>query len=169
MIDESMFEREIILNRFMLAYLRRLVADLQDNVIYQAPNASVNTPGWCLGHLVVECDHALMHLDRPRHSPDAWDALFLMGTTPDVLRDHANAPVKAVLLDTVKASYAALRDAVRETNPAFFEAPCHSAFLQSVLPREADWYAHMLTTHVAMHAGNIALWRRVMGLPAVIG
>ncbi len=163
-----MFEREIILNRFVLRYLERLVADIKEPLLYDAPDAAVNTPGWCLGHLAVECDQALMHLGRPRHSPEGWDTRFLMGTTPSDAR-RQEAPSKTVLLETVRASYAALREAVRETDPVFFDAPCHSAFLQSVLPREADWYAHMLTTHVAMHAGNIALWRRVMGLPAVIG
>jgi hypothetical protein len=36
-------------------------------------------------------------------------------------------------------------------------------------PRMADFVAHLMTTHAASHLGQLSAWRRLRGLPAVLG
>ncbi len=155
-------EREIQLNQFTIRYMALLLRDVSADQIYDGQSDGVNSPGWCLGHLAVEGDHAIMHAGGERISPQEWDQYFLMNASGPWQPDRL--PAKDELVQAVEAIYERLREIAGELSPEFLSAECHSDFLRPVLKTEGLWYAHMLTTHVAMHCGNIAIWRQMRGL-----
>ena len=121
----------------------------------------MNSPGWCVGHLAVEGDHALVALGSPRVTPAPWDALFLMDA--DWPGPHG-APGMGELIATMRAVYRRLAEAVDALPAERLAEPSHSDFLRPYLPTRGDWLAHVLTTHLTMHAGGLAAWRRAHGL-----
>jgi hypothetical protein len=147
-----------VLNRFMLGYLNNLVADIPEQMLYRHQDRKINSPGWCLGHLAVETDDAYKYLGNASLIPDDWYALFFY-TAPPLDIDQA-LPSKGELIDAVNSVFQALNSAFERLDDAFLDRPCHSNFLKSYLNTEREWFIHVLTTHLATHAGNIAIWRR---------
>ena len=146
------------LNRFALGYLFAHADDVSDEELYRGQD-SANSPGWCLGHLAVEGDHACMQLGLERRTPAAWDGVFLM----DARWNKSGLPQKQELLDAVRDVYEALRTQSLLLTPAERAGPCPSDFLKRYLPTLELWIGHMLTTHVTMHAGNLVTWLRLRG------
>ena len=152
-------ETEIHLNQFVLDYLKNLVRDIDNRNLYMGQRENCNSPGWCLGHLVVEDDYALRNLGIERLSPIDWDNYFLMRATG--MNSANNLPSKESLTIELDRVYTRLREVAVDFTTEFLSAECHSEFLKGILPSEGLWYSHILTTHNAIHAGNIAIWRRV--------
>lgn len=145
-----------------------LIADLEDGDMYRLQEKGINSPGWCLGHIAVETDAANCHLGNEKLVPDSWYGLFYFVAPPLVVT--SSLPSRQMLVDAVDLAFDRLEAAMGSMPEEFWGRPCHSDFLRNELPTEGDWYRHILTTHPAMHAGNIAAWRRVRGLgPASYG
>ncbi len=162
-----LFEREIQLNEFLISYLKLLMKGIGDDILFKGQLDGVNSPGWCLGHLATEGDKALNVIGIARSSPESWDNLFLMKATG--IDDKTIFPKKSELTAAVSETYQKLRSAAANFDEAFIGAECPSQFLKPVLPTQGLLFAHMLTTHVAMHAGNIAAWRRTHGFGPLLG
>ena len=62
-----------------------------------------------------------------------------------------------------------MRDAVKGVTAAQLAAPSPFAPMLELLPTAGDLLAHVLTTHATMHLGQLSAWRRLKGLPAVLG
>jgi hypothetical protein len=43
------------------------------------------------------------------------------------------------------------------------------AFVRNNFPTVGDLTSHLMTTHTGFHLGQLAMWRRMMGLPGVLG
>ena len=157
-----MFEREIILNKFMIAYVLQMIQDIPEEKWYYTSSHCLNSPGWCIGHITTECDHALLQLGKERVCPGTWDVYFLQGSRPEENNDKL--PKMSALVDAFQLSHKRLRLSVQKLSAEEVSRPSPSKFLKPFLPKFGDWLTHMLTTHIAMHAGNIAAWRRVAGL-----
>lgn len=160
-----MFEREITLNKFMIAYVLRMVQDIPEKQWYMTTSHCINSPGWCIGHITTECDHALMRIGKERVCPGTWDLYFLQGTHPE--EDNGKLPKKSALIDAFQLGHKRFRQGVQKLTTEEVSQPSPTKFLKPFLPKYSDWLTHMLTTHIAMHAGNIATWRRVAGLAPI--
>jgi hypothetical protein len=157
-----MFEREIGINRFLLQYGERMVADVADERLAEQPLAGVNHPAWILGHLAYSADRACAVLGGEKHLDKAWHERFGPGSTmTDVRSDY---PPKAELLATVAREFerarelAALATAeqVAQTNP--------NRMLRGALPTVHDAVSFLLTGHLGIHLGQLSAWRRMIGL-----
>ncbi len=160
-----MFEREITLNKFMIAYVLRMIRDIPEAQWYHTTPHHINSPGWCIGHLATECDHALMHIGKERVCPGTWDIYFLQGTQPEESNDKL--PKKSTITDALQLSYKRFRQGIQKLTVEEISQPSPSQFLAKFLPTYGEWISHMLTTHIAMHAGSIGTWRRVAGLVSI--
>ena len=160
-----MFEREIILYDFMLRYATVLLADVDDGVMTDQPFAAANHPAWILGHLRVAEDAGLRMLGVESDCPATWYDLFEPGTLPHP--ERARYPSKAELFERLGTGHAALRTAVANATAEELAADNGNEVLRPHLPTLGDVLAHAMTTHPAMHCGQLAAWRRAMGLPVV--
>lgn len=160
-----MFHYERRLYAMMLGYCRRLVADLDDAALTRTPAPGVNTPLWILGHLAIAADYGRELAGLPRACPSEWHAAFGPETDPGKVPHPA--PTKAELLAAIEAGHAAVDLAVTGLSAERLSAPNPVPFLKDRLPTVGDLLAHLLTTHDAIHLGQLSAWRRVSGLPAV--
>lgn len=129
----------------------------------EQPTAKMNPPAWIIGHLSVTTDLGRELLGLPRAAPKEWHDLFDTGTVPSP--EPGLYPPKADLLAGYEAAHARLTDAVRRlARLDVLDRANPIDALATGLPTLADLMAHLLTTHEAMHLGQLSAWRRAMGL-----
>ncbi|MGL4550856.1 MAG: DinB family protein [Gemmataceae bacterium] len=162
-----MMERELTLNNFVLAYARMLAAGLDDATLADIPAPGMNPPLWVYGHLAVVADLGGKILGRASVMPAGWGRAFGPGSDPAA--PPSPRPTLAELLAAFDAGHESLRSAVRAATAAQMDAPSPFAPAAKLLPTAGDLIAHMLTTHATLHLGQLSAWRRLKGLPAVLG
>ena len=99
--------------------------------------------------------------------PDGWDKTFVTGGQPS--GDRAAYPTKAELLDALKAQHARNTDAAKNADPATFGAPHPNEGTRKYFPTFGDMVIYLMTGHEMDHLGQIAAWRRAMGLGSATG
>ncbi len=157
------FEREARICQTMLGYANWLLREIPAEQFDLQPLAGVNTPGWIVGHLALAADWGLAQLDAATLCPPAWEQYFGLGSGPP---RPAQAPERAELTAALARGYDALITAARGADPAPLERPHDFPPLQRGAIRSvADLLAHLLTSHPALHVGQLTYWRRAMGHP----
>lgn len=162
-----MFEQQLVLYRYLLSYGRMQARDIPEEQFTAQPNAGVNHPAWQFGHLSVVSDYGLKLLGAKPLCPPDWAALFSPGTAP--LPDSSKYPTKKELVAMWKAGHEALEQAVATADPAQLDRPNELPFelIRKAFPTQRDLLAHLLSTHEAGHMGQLAMWRRLMGMKAM--
>lgn len=149
---------------FNLGHAQRLVEDLSPEQMVQQPNGVVNHAAWSLGHLVVVSNSLAKTLGLESTIPEGWEAPFATGGTPSA--DQSLYPSKEEILDALKAQHARVSDALQNTDPATFAEPHPVEKMRAYFPTVGDYVIFLVTSHEAGHLGQIAAWRRAMGLSA---
>lgn len=75
-------------------------------------------------------------------------------------------PSKAELLDTLESLHGRVAAAVAAADAATFAAPNPSESMRKYFPTLGDMAVFMMTSHETDHLGQLAAWRRAMGLAA---
>jgi len=147
-----------------LRFAKRLVADLSSEQMCQQPHGVVNHPAWSLGHLIVVADHLckLLHLDSDL--PAGWADMFKTGGIPSTA--VTAYPTKEELLHVLDAQHARVVAAVPDIDLASLAAPHPNEKSRSHFPTVGDLVVFLMTAHEMDHLGQIAAWRRAMGLGA---
>ncbi len=163
-----MFERESTLSAFSVAYCQRLSADIDESRLVEIPAEGLKPPVWILGHLAIVGDMGRSLFGGSKICPEAWHTQFAPGSDSSSLPDPV--PSKADLVSAIDAGYRDLQKLVQAADPQTLAAPnpLPMPFLQQHLPTVGDLVAHVLTTHMAYHLGQLSTWRRVAGLPEVL-
>lgn len=150
---------------FTLATLEGLLDGVTDEQMSHSPSLGINPPGWIVGHLVVVNDSALQLLGKEpllsEEKGEAWAKEFGPGSDPAPLGEAY--PPKTELLDALRAGYAAVAEAAADVDLEAMTDPNPIDSLVAKLPTEGDLLGHILTTHPAMHIGQLQNWRRQMG------
>jgi len=159
---------EEVLNSYalLLALLRRMVADLDSDQMVAQPGGVVNHPAWTIGHLVYSSEAIGEEFGLSPWLPDGWDQQFGTGSTP--VTDVTAYPDKAALLKALDDGQARLAAALTDLGQAGLSQPLPDVRYRDQLPTIGHAAIHILAGHTAMHVGQVAAWRKAMGLPAVV-
>lgn len=162
-----MFEQIQVVYDYLLTYGRIQAHDIPDDQFTVQPAPGINHPAWQFGHLSVATDLALNLLGKPSLCPKEWGPLFNPGTKP--VADASIYPSKKALVTAWKTGHEAVTAALPSASPADLEQPHGLPFelIQKAFPRKRDLLAHLLSTHEAGHLGQLALWRRLMGMKII--
>ena len=156
-----MFEREILLNRFLLGYFDRLIADIPAAQITDRPPGNGHPPLWVLGHLAWCAEYGETFCGIPwKH--ESWKEVFGPGSSDDV--SDAEQYEKDELVDLVRTGYPRLCETVSQASPDSMDEP-HGLTLMKGAPIQTagDMIAHLLTTHFSFHLSQLSSWRRASG------
>lgn len=158
------------------AYARELLGDLDETQMDQVPGAGhENTPRFTIGHLCTGCAltrRALEHPDEDRSGrldvPEVYQDLFQRRGPADRRTPEASsaAPTRDALLGELERQHAMLDAVVRAAPDAVLARPC-AWKLGHLMPRHADLVL-FVCSHEALHLGQLASWRRAMGLEAAM-
>lgn len=162
-----MFERECRLHAFVLDYTKKLAQGIDESQMTLQPAPGMNTPLWILGHLAIASDFAATSLGLPMNCPRAWHKAFGPGSDPNAVRPPH--PTKAELLQIIEANHARIAEALQSVTPEQLAQPNTFEPTTRAFPTVGDLLAHLMTTHPTMHLGQLSAWRRLQGLPAVLG
>ena len=152
---------------FNLMNAETLVKDISTEQMVEQPNGVVNHPAWSLGHLVVVANALGKALGLTSNLPDGWDKTFATGGEPsDQVSDF---PSKEEILGALREHHERNTDAIKNIDPAALAAPHPNENMRSVFPTVGDMVVFLMTGHEMTHLGQIAAWRRVMGLGPASG
>ena len=152
---------------FNLMYAETLVKDLSAEQMVEQPNGVINHPAWSLGHLVVSANGLGSALGLESSLPDGWDKMFATGGIPS--SDLSAYPSKDEILRELKAQHARNTDAVKNVDLESLATPHPDENTRKYFPTVGDMVTFLMTAHEMDHVGQIAAWRRAMGLGSATG
>jgi hypothetical protein len=164
-----MFERERKLYGVMLGLCRMQTGDVEDARLAELPAPGVNHPAWILTHLAICTDIAARLLGQPTRCPKEWHQRCGPGST--VTAERGFYASKQDLLATLAAGHGCVSEAVGRATEEMLARPhgIELAFVKNTFPTVGDLVAHLMTSHTGYHLGQLAIWRRMVGLPNVLG
>jgi hypothetical protein len=156
---------------FNLVYAAKLVADLDAAQMVAVPGRGhENHPAFTLGHLCVAAAMVAEDSGAGRDLPGGWTELFERRGPSDRRLPDADAggypPKRALLAELERQHGRALAGLDRAGSERL--AARAQWRLDLWLPTELDAAMFMCVTHEALHLGQLAAWRRAMGLPAAM-
>lgn len=156
---------------FSLRYAEALVADLPDELWSRAGGPGLeNHPLWTLGHLVSGADLLAEDLGLEREMPERWRDLFERRGPGDPRLPDPDAsayPPGADVLAELRRQHTRIETRWREVPSAQWRERIEWRF-DSEFPTLGGAALFMAVTHEAMHLGQLAAWRRAMGLPSAL-
>ncbi len=156
---------------FNLAYAKALVHDLTDEDMTVVPsNGLDNHPAFTLGHLVSGSADLARDLGSPFVMPKKWAELFVRTGPGDPRKPDPNKvkyPAKELLVKELQSQHDKVKGLLSEINEDRLVEPLKWSF-SSYMPSLLDVVAFMCINHEAMHLGQLAAWRRAMGLPSAL-
>ncbi len=167
-IGVTMFSNQSIVYAFGngLSYALALLDDLTDEQMVFRPGGNMNHPSWILGHISIYYPVVPALLRGEPFDDPADHPLFGFrgrGPLPDLDVYGSKASQIKRFTEGHEQVAAALLSATREQ---LYQRPS--------LPRWADAYPtvefmlpDLLLHHESMHIGQLSMWRRAAGLPAV--
>lgn len=147
---------------FNLGFAERLVKDLTPEQMVQQPGGVINHPAWSLGHLVNTANSLAQLLGLESEAPEGWDKIFATGGTPS--DDQSLFPSKEELLAELKKQHTRNTAAFDQVDPAELAKPHPNEKARKYFPTVGDLVVFLMTAHEMDHLGQVAAWRRAMGL-----
>jgi hypothetical protein len=163
-----MFERERKLYGIMLGLCKRQTNDIDDSKLADLPAPGVNHPAWILTHLAICTDFACQLLGQAPKCPREWHQRC--GPGSQLSSERSFYASKHDLVAALEAGQARVSEAVGRASEEDL-SKLHGvpmAFVRNSFPAVGDLVAHLMTTHTGYHLGQLAIWRRMMGLPGVL-
>ncbi|HKQ46892.1 MAG TPA: DinB family protein [Phycisphaerae bacterium] len=153
-----------------LAFSRKvslgLFEDIPDNKICHQPCAGANHPLWILGHLACTDEFFLKGVGgRPYNRFEKWEKLFFMGSKPT--SDPKVYPPIAEVKEAL--------DKNRQEMIGWFKSMSDAELLKPLESDLADFAANravlmsMIAWHEGLHAGQLSVVRKSLGLTPKFG
>jgi hypothetical protein len=157
-----MFEREITLNKFLLTYCDRLLADVTDEEFTQPMPGGGHSPQWIIGHLTIVADYAATMLKVPPAANKVMRQAFGPGRAEAIA--EGDAFTLSALKSGLRPAYERLYPVAVDADTVQLDQPHGVDLLAgSGIDTRADLVAHILTTHFAVHLGQLSAWCRAHG------
>jgi hypothetical protein len=157
-----MLEHLFFTYKFNLGHLESLVKDLTDEQMVQQPHGVVNHPAWTLCHLASSSNFIAKAFGLESTFPPDWDETLKATKVPS--GDSSAYPSKAALLAELAGQHERVAEAVANADPADFAKEYPDEQMRKYFPTIGDMANYMLAAHEGTHIGQIAAWRRAMGL-----
>ena len=151
---------------FNLAAAEMLVKDVSAEQMAEQPGGVINHPAWSLGHLVMAADGLGKLLGLESNVPDGWSETFKTGGEPS--GDLSDYPSKDEILEALREHHARNAEAVKNIDATRFAEPHPNEEMRKYFPTFGDMVVFLMTGHEMDHLGQIAAWRRAMGLGGAI-
>lgn len=156
---------------FNLEYAKSLIKDLSDDQMTSIPAEGLdNHPAWTLGHLVSGSADLARDLGAKFEMPDQWEELFLRQGPGDPKKpdpDKRKYPSKQLLIAELENQHNKVKHLLQDVEEAKLDEPLAWRF-SNFMPTLRDVVAFMCINHESMHLGQLAAWRRSMGLESAL-
>jgi hypothetical protein len=144
-----------------LEFLRRLVADVPDELFTAQRNVVLNHPAWVIGHLIQSAQAIGGEIGLAEWLPDTWGQRFGSGSTP--VSEREAYPSKETLLEMLAEAERRITTRLTEIGQGALAEPLPDERYREVFPTIGHAVLHILTSHASIHIGQLTVWRRVTG------
>lgn len=135
----------------------KLLDNIPQEQMFESTCHQINSPGWILGHLIVEIQDIFNHFNVSiKPLPKDW---FLNESQKII--NVTKLPNKEVLLDVFKFRYDFLMNFYKTLSEKERLSKHPSTMFSSIYTNVDAWIVHHLITHVAVHIGNITVWKKI--------
>lgn len=156
---------------FNYQYAQVLVEDLTKEQMTVTPGKGLeNHPAFTLGHLVSAASMVIIDLGGSSSMPLVWKEIFDRKGPGDPQlpdKDASKYPSKRELLDSLKSEYEQIKNLFKDKEATYFDQAVQWR-LAPHFPNKMDALLFMCVSHSAMHLGQLAAWRRAMGLSSAL-
>lgn len=165
--------KQVLINtyNFNLQYARELVVDVEDSLMTQSPSPGLeNHPAFTLGHLCSAAALTSKYLGGPYEFDPEWERIFKRRGPGDPRMPESNSalyPSRNQLLEELTQQHKRVEALILDMEDARFSEPAKWRYSDH-MPTLGDLLYFMCITHEAMHLGQLAGWRRAMGLPSAL-
>ncbi len=165
--------KQTILNsyRFNLAYAEQLVADVPEELMtHHGGDGLENHPAFVLGHLISASALVAELLGGKFEMPEGWEALFRRKGPGDPRKpeqDKLLYPAKEELLNEYRRQHALVEKLLMAKTDEELQQPFQWRFAE-FFPTVYDRVHFLCNNHETMHLGQLAAWRRSVGLPSAL-
>ena len=149
-----------------LAYALALVDDLTDEQIILRPGGNMNHPAWILGHVGAYHPVTLQLLaGEPVDDPKTNPLYGFAGHGPlDDIKPYGS---KQAIVARFADGHEQVAKALLDATPEAFRRPPTLERWAKAYPTVEFMLPDLLLHHESLHIGQISIWRRAAGLPAV--
>lgn len=151
---------------YSLDFLREQVSDVPAADMTRQPAGAANHPAWTIGHLAFTCQMLAGAVAGTRPwLPEEFAAWYGPGSTPAA--EAARYGTKADILARLAESQRRITEAVMGLGATQLDRPFPDPAYVYVFPTIRQAIVQVLVGHTAYHVGQVAVWRRAMGRPAM--
>ena len=149
------------LYKFQKLYLLKILENISEKELFLNQEKGINSPGWILGHLIVEVEDISKHLNiKTVPLPMHWNEMF-RGGKPWKNFSSKELPKKEELIEVFIATYDSLLNVYTNLSDQQRKSIHPSKMLAQFYTNLDSWFSHHLITHLAVHSGNIAMWKKM--------
>ncbi len=159
-------KNELTLNALMSSMAVEMAESIPEDQFHLLPGGGGNSPNWIMGHLCLGNGFGLQLLGQDPEILKLTGEAYGPGSTPT--EDQTKLMSKADLLSHFESSRSDLIEAISNADPSTLAQPQPTSILKEELPTIGDFIGHLLTTHLALHTGQLSAWRRSRGLDSVM-
>lgn len=151
--------------RYSVDFVVEQVADLSSDQMVMQPAGVVNHPAWTIGHLsqILELIGTVIGVEPTLEN--SWAHRYGPSTKPT--NDRTIYEVKEESLKILRHAADRLSAAVVNLSDAKLDEPFPEAEYLDVFPTIRHALTQVLIGHTAYHVGQLSVWRKAMGLPAM--
>lgn len=152
-------------------YAKKLVEDIPQEKMHFKPSAGLdNHPAFTIGHLVTAYANLVNNLTGEFILAPGFKELFLRQGPGDPTLpspDVQSYPDKDALLKELDAQHERLVNLLQTISPEKLSTPFEWR-LGAHFPTYGDRILFLCANHYAMHLGQLAAWRRAMGMDSAL-
>jgi hypothetical protein len=150
---------------FNFFYAQRVIADLAEEDLCKQPvqGVTMNHAAFLIGHLAWANDNGVKLIGG---TPVLGGFKELWGTGATPSPERSLYPSKADLLRTLEVSHARLAEAASKASKGQWKAPAPET-MRAKFPTIGHILLGLMTSHYAVHLGQLSAWRRAMGFASV--
>jgi len=144
-----------------VAFMQEAVADLSEEDMVLQPPGIPNHAAWTLGHVIFSCQALAGELGIEAWLSSDWESRFGYGSSPTAV--VSQYPSKAALLTMFGEASHRFQAALLGLNEMALAEPLPDEKVRGILPTKGHALLQVVAAHTAYHAGQLAVWRRVIG------
>ncbi len=150
--------------RFALTYSQKLLEGVEDAQMCAQPVADrlINHPAFVIGHLAWTTDQWASMIGATRGVPEEWRERFAPGSP--VLPERSWYPAKRELVAAWEGAHGRMVQAAMNASPEVLSGTPPER-VQKMFSNMGEVIAGVMSSHTAVHLGQLSAWRRAMGYP----
>lgn len=161
-----MKDNTIQASKFAQKYFQLLIKDFpQDKWLIRPTNVPSHAL-WQVGHLAFTCNAGLKALGFDSIVDDSWAELF--GPGSNSTDDAADYPAIEVVIEKYNEAVTKLTEIYSNADDDVLGKATKIERLIERFPRQGDFIVFLLTSHLAIHAGQLSTLRKLLGLGNVM-